>query len=322
MLKQYTFILGLFLSVIVFGQEKVIIRQQGFGKNTKLTLNFNDGMFELNTANEIIFEAELKLDKPIYGMIIQKNGKYAGFYIEPGATEVIIKKKGYPKSLEVPGSASHQVYHAVHHAKNRKAFSSAVLAHQDSPIALEQLELGFKFQRMSIEELQTLFDNLKPENQNRLPLLKAFLNTANIEKIIPGNPLYDFTAEDRNGNIFSTEDYRGDYLLIDFASTTCGPCWAGYPDMIELASEYNNLQVITYNEDFMVDQWKDFANRQRLRLPWPVLWYGQNKAEVFEIYNVEGWPLLFLVSPEGEVLDAWYGSTRNLLNKALKKHIK
>jgi hypothetical protein len=57
-------------------------------------------------------------------------------------------------------------------------------------------------------------------------------------------------------------------------------------------------------------------------LPWPVLWKGDNKLEIFERYNVEGWPLHFLISPEGKVIDTWYGSGGNRLAKKLGKQIK
>ena len=310
------------LTISLYGQDKLEIYQEGFNKKTTLRLMFNGELVNLQTKDELIFSQELKITEPVYGQIILKSGKYTGFYIEPGATKVIVKKRGYPSSLEVPNSESHKIYHAVHHAKNGKAFMSAVLEYQDHPIAQEQLNTGFKFNKLSIDQLNSLYQQLKPENKAKVPLLTAFINTYEKEKIAPGAQMYDFVGEDRNGNIFSTKDYRGEYLLIDFANTGCGPCWAGYPDMIEVTSKYNNLQVLTYNEDFEIEGWQTLARKRGLRLEWPVLWYGKDKAEVFELYNVEGWPLMFLIGPDGIVLDAWYGSTREQLTDALEKHIK
>lgn len=315
-------ILLLFLTISLCGQDKLEVYQEGFKRKTALRIMLNGVLSNLQTRDHLIFSRELTITKPAYGQIIFKSGKYAGFYIEPEATKVVIKKKGFPASLEVPNSESHKIYQALHHAKNGKAFMDAALKFQDNPIAQEQLNTGFKFKKLTIEQLNSLYSQLRPDNKLKVPLLTAFLNTYKKEKITPGSVMYDFIAEDRNSNIYSTKEYRGQYLLIDFASTGCGPCWAGYPDMIAVTSDYDKLQVLTYNEDFDTEGWKSIALKRGIRLEWPVLWYGKDKAEVFELYNVEGWPLLFLIGPDGIVLDAWYGSTKERLNSALKKHLK
>lgn len=321
-MKRFTIFILLFLSVALQAQDKVEIYQEGFNKNSGLKLSFNGEIISLNTSQSLVYEAEIEITEPTYGMVILRSGKYSGFYIEPGATQVLIMKKGYPASTEVPNSKSHEVYQAVHHAKRGKYFVAAALKYQDNPIAQEQIDTGFKFQKLKIDELKEMYADISEENKKKLPLLSAFLNTYDMDKVTIGSSIYDFTGEDRNGNIFNTEDYRGKYVLIDFASTGCGPCWAGYPDMIEITSKYDNLQVITYNEDFETEGWKNLANKRGIRLEWPVLWYGKDKAEVFEIYNVEGWPLMFLISPGGKVIDSWYGSGKSLLTNTLKKHIK
>jgi len=320
-MKGIIVFLFLLLSASLLAQDTIRIYQKGFGKNAKLTLLLNGGRQSLNTSEELVFEREGSLTKPYYGQILKSNGRYAGFFIEPGATTVFIKKRGFPTSVEVPGSKSHELYQSINHAKNARAFESAVLQNINDTIALQLLDARFKFERLKIDRLKAIYSSIAPENRSYTPVLNAFLNTYDIEKVSIGSQIYDFIGEDRNGNTFNTQDYRGEYLLLDFANTGCGPCWAGYPDMIEVTSQYDNLQVITYNEDDNIEGWKKLAQERNIRLDWPVLWYGKNKTEIFEIYNVEGWPLMFLVSPEGEVLDAWYGSAKNLLTSALNKHL-
>ena len=320
-MKQSLALLLVFLSTGVFAQSKIRIYQEGFGKKAGLTLFMNGGAAELDTSKELVFELEGEVTQPIYGQIVRKTGRYAGFYLEPGATKVIVKKKGFPASVEVPGSKSHEVYQAVAHAKNAKSFFAAILANINDSIALKQFNTKFKFKKVDIEELKSIHGQISDENKRFTPEVNAFINTYDIPKVTIGSEIYDFTGEDKNGNIYSTQDYRGEYVLIDFASTGCGPCWAGYPDMIEITSQYDNLQVITYNEDFETEAWKNLANERGIRLEWPVLWYGKDKTEIFEIYDVEGWPLMFLISPEGKVLDAWYGSAKSTLKNALQKHI-
>ena len=92
----------------------------------------NGGMRVLDTSNDLIFEMEGIVAKPIFGQIIKKSGQITGFYIEPGATKVIVKKKGFPASVEVPGSQSHQAYQEVSHAKDAKSFLAAIKASTSS----------------------------------------------------------------------------------------------------------------------------------------------------------------------------------------------
>jgi glutathione peroxidase-family protein len=314
----YVFLL---IGTHVMAQDTIRIYQQGFGKNADLTLLLNGGRQSLDTSKELVFDLEGNVNKPYFGQILKPNGRYAGFFIEPGATTVTIKKRGFPSSVEVPGSKTHALYQSINYAKNAKAFESAVLANINDTLALQLLDTKFKFEKLKHDKLQMIYDSIAPENRSYTPVLNAFLSTYDIEKINIGAQIYDFTGEDRNGNSFNTKDYRGKYLLLDFANTGCGPCWAGYPDMIEVTSQYDNLQVITYNEDDNIEGWKELAEEREIRLEWPVLWYGKNKTEIFEIYNVEGWPLMFLISPEGEVLDAWYGSAKSILVNALQRHL-
>lgn len=321
-MKRSISILLLLISSTAFSQgTKITVKQDGFGENHQLRLIINGEMLEVIPNGELIYSGELDLTKPVYGMVVNTESKFSGFYVEQGATEVIVKKKGFPSSLEVPGSKSHSIYSSIAHAKNEKDFLSNTLANIESPVALDIFNQRFRFQKLSIEELKQVYNSAPKEHKDVLGDLSAFINTAGLEKAEVGGQIIDFEGEDQFGETFSTDQYRGKYLLLDFASTGCGPCWAGYPDMQVQTSKYDNLQVITYNQDNAIEGWNKLAEQRGIKLPWPVLWKGENKLEIFELYNVEGWPLHYLISPEGEILERWYGSGGDRLMKTLAKHI-
>jgi thiol-disulfide isomerase/thioredoxin len=302
-------------------QSKVVIQFEGLSKEN-VNVILDNKLIASNSEEENVLYDSLVVDKPLYGMVVKKNGKYAGFYIEPGATEVIIKFQGFPGSIEVPGSKSHQVFSSVKYARNKKDFITNFLEHKDDPIALNVMNAQFHFMEMTKEELEKVYHATSHKNQHFLIDLNARIETFDLEKVTEGAMMYDFIGLDKNGIEFKTKDYRGKYLLLDFAATGCGPCWAGYPDMIEETNKYKDLQVLTYNEDSAIDTWEKIAENRNIALEWPVLWEGKNKNQVFEIYNVEGWPLFFLISPEGQVLENWFGSRKGKLTKNLKKHLK
>ncbi len=312
------------LAITVYAQEKtkVIIRQEGFGNKHELKVVFGNQLAESNAKGEVLFEKEMEINEPMYGMILNKNNRYSGFWLEPGKGEVLVKKKRFPENTEVKGSDSHKIYQSLKFADNNKAFIKAFMLNKDNPIALGVLNSIFKFQKFKQEELQSMFDAASKKGKEALPYVDVFLNTYGLEKVSLNSQILDFEGEDENGNSYSTKDYRGKYLLLDFASTGCGPCWMSYPDMINITDKYENLQVLTYNEDTEIDAWNNIAKRRNIELPWPVLWKGDNKLEIFERYNVEGWPLHFLVSPEGKVIENWFGSGGNKLASNLKKHLK
>lgn len=311
-----------FVSFQTLGQtEKVTIKQSGFNPEDFMRVTIGNKVVEINNEGETLFEGDIDLSKPTKGMVILKTGRYSAFYLEKGATEVTVYKKGYPASLEVPGSKSHQVYHAVHHAKNKKAFVSNTLKYIDDPIALTVFNSRFKSKKLDRADLEKVYNATAEDLKPYLNNVKAFMNTMDLAKIEVGGQIIDFTAADKDDEYFDTNKYRGKYLLLDFAATGCGPCWAGYPDMVEQASKYENLQVLTYNEDNAIEAWQNIAAQRNVTLDWPVLWKGENKLEVFELYKVEGWPLHYLISPTGEVLESWFGSGGDTLEKKLQKHL-
>ena len=316
-------ILSLF-AITVDAQEKtkVIIRQEGFGNKHELKVVFGNQLAESNAKGEVLYEKEMEINAPMYGMILNKKNRFSGFWLEPGKGEVIVRKKGFPQATEVKGSKSHEIYLSLRFADDNKAFIQAFMENNDNPIALDVLNTTFKFQKFEQEELQRMFDTVTSNNKKLLPYVSASLNTFGLDDVTLNGQIVDFTGDDQNGITYDTEDYRGKYLLLDFASTGCGPCWMSYPDMITETDKYENLQVITYNEDAEIDAWNNIAKRRNIELPWPVLWKDDNKLEIFERYNVEGWPLHFLISPKGKVIERWYGSGGNRLAKKLEKHIK
>ena len=302
--------------------SKVKVIQEGYGQKHGLRVFIGGELQEVNAEGSVVLEKEMDLSKPVYGMVLNSKSRYSGFYIEPGASEVHVSKKGFPESLTVNGSQSHAIYAAVAHAKDDEELLKNTLKHINSPIALERFNSSFKFAELSVEQLTQVYDEASDENKKLLSDLKGFLNTVGMDKIEVGGQIIDFEGLDAEELKYKTKDYRGKYLLLDFAATGCGPCWTGYPDMIDVTSKYENLQVITYNEDSAIETWNKIAKQRDIVLDWPVLWNGDDKKEIFELYKVEGWPLHYLISPEGEVLETWFGSGGEKLSNTLKKHIK
>lgn len=323
-MKNVILLLLILISTSLISQEKtkVTIRQEGYGNKHELRVLFDMKVVESKKEGEILYEAEMDITEPVYAMVLQKNSRYSGFWIEPGQGEVTVFKKGFPGTTEVKGSKSHQIYKKVKFADTPEERYQNFLSHKNHHIALGYLNQSFQFSGLTTKQLQELYDSVDENNRPQLDNLRAHLVTRKTPTVKIDSDIYDFTGQNKTGNSFSTKDYRGKYLLIDFAATGCGPCWAGYPELIAETSKYDKLQVLTYNEDEDIDTWQSIADKRGVSLDWPVLWHGKDKKEIFEIYNIKGWPNFFLISPEGKVLDQWMGSGNDYLKFTLNRLVK
>ncbi|WMI65918.1 TlpA disulfide reductase family protein [Aestuariibaculum sp. YM273] len=78
-----------------------------------------------------------------------------------------------------------------------------------------------------------------------------------------GQPGFEFTYEDINGNPVSFKDFRGKYVYIDIWATWCGPCKKQIPYLQELEHDYKGKDIVfvSISVDNIKDKqkWKDFV---------------------------------------------------------------
>lgn len=323
-MKKAVILLLVLICSPLISQEKtsIVIKQEGYGKKHGLRVIFNSRIVESNAEGEVVFEKDTTISEPLYVQVLQKNSRYTGFWIDPGHGEVTVFKKGFPGSTEVKDSKSHEVYKSVKFADTPEERYDNFLTYKNHHVALDYLNSSFMFSGLTTDQLQALYDAVDDPLKPQLADVQAHLVTRDIPTVKIDSDIYDFTGQDKGGNSFNTEDYRGKYLLLDFAATGCGPCWAGYPELVAETAKYDKLKVLTFNQDDAIDTWQAIADNKNIKLDWPVLWSGEKKKEVFEIYKIEGWPNFFLISPEGKVLDQWMGSGGDHLKFTLNRLVK
>lgn len=103
---------------------------------------------------------------------------------------------------------------------------------------------------------------------------------------------------DLAGAMQSVADYRGRRVLLVFSDVNCGPCDALAPDLVRLARERDDVQVL------MVSRGDPEANRQKAALhgyPFPVLL--QKSWEISKQYAMFATPIAYLIDEDG-VIDA------------------
>lgn len=110
-----------------------------------------------------------------------------------------------------------------------------------------------------------------------------------------------FTAKDAEGNEHTLEQLLagGNYVLIDFWASWCGPCRRFVPTLKELAVKYadKGLIVVSISTDKDREAWLGALAEEGM--PWLNL---LDESGISDGYGVSGIPSLFLIDPQGELI--------------------
>ena len=169
---------------------------------------------------------------------------------------------------------------------------------------------------MNPEEMESIIAQSSAFIQSRNIIRKLSQRITNLKKTAVGQPFTDFTVETEDGKKVSLSDYvgKGNYVLVDFWASWCGPCRAETPILAEVYNQYKDkgfqvLGVATW------DQPKDTKKAiEDLKITWPQILNAQNTPS--ELYGFNGIPHIILFGPDGTIV------ARDLRGDALKAKVK
>ena len=123
-----------------------------------------------------------------------------------------------------------------------------------------------------------------------------------------------FLVNDLDGNPVSTAAWKGKVVFINFWATWCPPCRAEIPVLIDLANRYKDrLQVVGVSvDDGDPAEVKKFAKQAGINYPIVMA----DRAIVAEYGGVAALPTLFVVNPDGNVVQKHEGLFSNALYEA------
>lgn len=126
-----------------------------------------------------------------------------------------------------------------------------------------------------------------------------------IQKRLPGQKYHDLELKDPEGNLHKLSEYvgHGNYVLLDFWASWCGPCMYSMPLIKELYESYSDLglQIIGLSLDDNHDNWVNAIESNNL--PWIQLSdLKGSKSVASDAYGISAIPETVLISPEGKIL--------------------
>jgi thiol-disulfide isomerase/thioredoxin len=122
--------------------------------------------------------------------------------------------------------------------------------------------------------------------------------------LMKGDTAPDFSCVTLDDKPLKLSTFRGEYVLLDFWATWCGPCVAETPNLKAAYDAYgkdDRFLMISLSLDSELAAPKKFARNQGIA--WTQGFLGDwSKDEVTQRYGVYGIPAIFLIGPDGKVL--------------------
>lgn len=118
-----------------------------------------------------------------------------------------------------------------------------------------------------------------------------------------GQEAPDFTLPDPGGKMVSLSSFRGNYVLVDFWASWCGPCRQENPNVVSAFKQYSNknFTILGVSLDRAREPWlKAISDDQLSWTHVSDLKYWE--SAVVPLYNIEGIPFNVLLDPSGKIV--------------------
>ena len=162
------------------------------------------------------------------------------------------------------------------------------------------------FRRYIDEEIQGTWIEKADSAFKSAPGVDKIVNRfETLKKVAVGQPFIDFEMENMDGKMQKLSDYvgKGNYVLIDFWASWCGPCRAEMPNVVKAYKEFHKqgFEIVGISLDNKKEAWVGAV--KEMKMPWPQLsdlkgW----KCEGAAIYAVNSIPQTILVDPQGIII--------------------
>jgi peroxiredoxin len=175
-------------------------------------------------------------------------------------------------------------------------------AHPSSYVAVYEARNYFSYDP-DAEVLQGIYNGFSPliQHSRQGVLLKNTLDAALLTGI--GRPAPAFAQANVKGKPITLSSFKGQYVLVDFWASWCGPCREENPNVLKSYRQYHSrgFTVLGVSLDDKKGDWLKAVKKDGL--PWMQVsdlkgW----KNDVAVLYGIEGIPMNFLIDKDGKIV--------------------
>jgi len=175
-----------------------------------------------------------------------------------------------------------------------------------SPVVLDNFlfdDISGQVQWKEIADVQESIDFFLARCKDTSLVNKLNATVAEWKLLGQGQPAFEFSGKDAQGNTVKLSDFRGKLVYVDVWATWCGPCKYEIPYLDTLETDYHgkNIVFISYSIDEDHDAWLKFVPEHKLQ---GVQIIGEKAWEsaLCKNYKIMGVPTFMLFDTEGKIV--------------------
>lgn len=132
--------------------------------------------------------------------------------------------------------------------------------------------------------------------------------------VVQGEGAPNFKAQILTGEEMELSDLRGNYVLVDFWGSWCGPCRKENPQLVQFYNKYKNatfaeasgFEVVSVAIERNADRWKRAIEKDGLNWKYHVMDATTNmrffNSPIAEEFGVKEVPSKFLLNEKGQIM--------------------
>lgn len=125
-----------------------------------------------------------------------------------------------------------------------------------------------------------------------------------------GEKVPSFTTTLINGESFSLDDMTGQYVLLDFWGSWCGPCRQESPNLVKLHQKFYGIKfkdatgfdIVSVAIETNEKRWKKAIQNDNLNWPHHIVQLDRFDGPIATQYGVKEIPTKYLLGTDGSVL--------------------